>query len=324
MRRHCGIRWTVLFLVLLCPGLLAAAEIFPAKPIRLVVPFAPGGISDLLARAIAEKMTDTLQQPVIVDNRAGAGGNIGTRIVARAVADGYTLLFCAPAFSTNVSLAADAGYDPVKDFVPVAQVATATNILVATPQLGVGSVRQLIDAARLRPGALNYGSGGAGTSGQLAAVLFQSATGVSMTHVPYKGAGPALTALLGNEVQLMFLPVVLAMPHLPGGRLVPLAVTGAGRSRVAPQVPTIAEVAIPGFDVTSWFGVVAPANLRPDRQALLHASIVRGLRTSEVADRLLAQGAEPAIKSASEFGMYVKADVEKWAKVINSAGIKTK
>jgi len=323
--KQCDVmRRAAFLLALLCAWPVAAAEKFPAKPIRMVVPFAPGGISDVLARTIAEKMTDALGQPVIIDNRGGASGSIGTRIVARASADGYTLLFCSPAFATTVSLSSQAGYDPIKDFAPVAQVASATNLLVAAPATGVRSVTQLIDAARKRPGVLNYGSGGAGTSGQLAAELFQSAAGVKMTHVPYKGAGPALTALLGNEVQLMFLPVVLAMPHLAGGRLVPLAVTGAERSRAVPKVPTIAEAAIPGFDVTSWFGVMAPAAVPRGRVAPLHASIVRALRMPEIAERLMAQGAEPAIKSADEFGAYVKSEVGKWAGVIKSAGIKTR
>ena len=323
MKRSDVMRRAVLLLALLCIWPVAAAEKYPAKPIRMVVPFAPGGISDVLARTIAEKMTDALGQPVIVDNRGGAGGSIGTRIVARAAADGYTLLFCAPAFATTVSLSSQAGYDPIKDFTPVAQVASATNLLVAVSAIGVRSVKQLIDVARKSPGVLNYGSGGAGTSGQLAAELFQAAAGVKMTHVPYKGAGPALTALLGNEVQLMFLPVVLAMPHLAGGRLVPLAVTGGERSHAVPNVPTIAEAAIPGFDVTSWFGVMAPAAVPRDRVAQLHASIVRVLRMPEVAERLKAQGAEPAIKSADEFGAYVSSEVEKWRGVIKSAGIKT-
>jgi len=289
----------------------------------MVVPFAPGGISDVLARLIAEKMTVELGQTVIVDNRAGASGNIGTRIVARAAADGYTLLFCAPAFATNVSLSSDAGYDPIKDFAPVAHVASATNLLVVAPQIGVKSLHQLIEAARKRPGHLNYGSGGAGTSGQLAAELFQSSASIKLTHVPYKGAGPGLTALLGNEVQLMFLPVVLAIPHLAGGRLVPLAVTGKERSRVVPNVPTIAEAAIPDFDVASWFGVMAPVAVPRDRRIYLNRVINRALSSPEVAARLIAQGAEPAIKTAEQFGVYVSEDVEKWARVIKSAGIKT-
>lgn len=305
-----------------CPAVLA--EQYPARPIRMVVPFAPGGISDLLARAVAEKITGPLGQTVIVDNRAGAGGNIGTRIVAKAAADAYTLIFCSPAFATNVSISADAGYDPVKDFAPVAQVASATNILVVAPQIGIRSLPQLIEASRKRPGEFNYGSGGAGTSGQLAAELFQSASDVRMTHVPYKGAGPALTALLGNEVQLMFLPVVLAIPHLTSGRLVPLAVTGAQRYRATPNVPTISEVSIPGFDVTSWFGILAPAATPQLRVTLLNLNINRVLRLPELAERMVAQGAEPEVKSPKEFGDYVQKEVERWSRVIKTAGIKNR
>lgn len=324
MKTCCMVRSAAFFLVSLCVFSAAIAEQFPIRPIRMIVPFAPGGISDVLARAVAERMTKSLGQTVIVDNRAGAGGNIGTRIAAKATADGYTLLFCSPAFATNISLFADAGYDPIKDFSPIAQVASATNMLVVAPQIGVRSLQQLIEAARRRPRELNYGSGGAGTSGQLAAELFQFAADVKITHIPYKGAGPALTALLGNEVQLMFLPVVLAIPHLASGRLVPLAVTGRNRSRAAPNVPTISEVAIPGFDVTSWFGILAPAGVPPFKVASLNASINGALRLDEVAERLMAQGAEPEIKSPREFGEYVKNEVEKWEKVIKSAGIGTR
>lgn len=313
----------VVFFAVFLPGFLAAAaDEYPARPVRLVVPFAPGGISDVLARVVAERIAGSLGQTVIVDNRAGAGGNIGTRIVAKAVPDAYTLLFCSPSFATNVSISADAGYDPVRDFAPVAQVASATNILVVSPQTGVRSLQQLIEVVGKRPGEFNYGSGGAGTSGQLAAELFQSAANLKIRHIPYKGAGPALTALLGNEVQLMFLPVVLAMPHLTSGRLVPLAVTGAQRYRATPAVPTISEIAVPGFDVTSWFGVLAPATTPQSRVMLLNLNINRVLRLPEVAERLVTQGAEPDVKSPAEFGNYLKGEVERWGRVIKSAGIK--
>jgi tripartite-type tricarboxylate transporter receptor subunit TctC len=297
------------------------AQNYPAKPIRMVVPFAPGGISDIFARMTAEKISESVHQPVVVDNRGGASGNIGTEMVATAPADGYTLLFVAPAFATNVSLYARPGYDPVKDFAPVAQVASATNVVVTTPAVGVRTVRQLIERAAARPGALNYGSGGAGTSGQLAAELFQSAAGVKITHVPYKGAGPALTALMGNEVQLMFSPVILVVPHVASGRLVPLAVTSAERSRAFPNVPTIAEAAIPGFDVSSWFGVVAPAGTPRERLALLHDAIVRALQMPDVAEKFSAQGAEPVVRTSEAFGAYIKEEIVKWSRVIKNAGL---
>lgn len=310
--------------LLLRPALLAmaatimspcAAQAYPEKPIRMVVPFAPGGISDILARMTAERITEMLRQTVVVDNRGGASGNIGTALVAGAAADGYTLLFVAPAFATNVSLYSKPGYDPVKDFTPVAQVAGATNVLVTAPPTGIRSVKQLIDAASARPGVLNYGSGGAGTSGQLA-------THVKMTHVAYKGAGPALTALLGNEVQLMFSPVILVTPHVANGRLVALAVTSGERSRAFPDVPTIAETAVQGFDVTSWFGVVAPAGTPRERVTLLHGAVVRALKTREFADRLAAQGAEAVVRTPEGFGDYIRSEAGKWAGVIRQAGLK--
>lgn len=305
----------------LCVG-PCAAQTYPDKPIRMVVPFAPGGISDILARMTAEKISESLRQSVVVDNRGGASGNIGTALVAAAPADGYTLLFVAPAFATNVSLYSKPGYDPLKDFTPLAQVAAATNLLVTTPAVNVSTLKQLIDAASAKPGALNYGSGGAGTSGQLAAELFQAAAGVKMTHVPYKGAGPALTALLGNEVQLMFSPVILVLSHVASGRLVPLAVTSAQRSRAFPNVPTIAEAAVQGFDVTSWFGVVAPAGTPKQRIALLHGAIVRALQSPEFAEKLAAQGAEAVVRTPEAFGGYIKVEVDKWAGVIRRAGLK--
>jgi tripartite-type tricarboxylate transporter receptor subunit TctC len=300
----------------------AIAQTFPSKPIRMVVPFAPGGISDILARTVAEKLMEATGQPVVVDNRAGASGNIGTQMVMKAAPDGYTLLFCAPAFATNVSLYAHAGYDPVRDFTAVAQVASATNVVVATPATGIRSVKQLIDVARSQPGVLNYGSGGAGTSGQLAAELFQMTANIKITHVPYKGAGPALTALLGNEVQLMFSPVMLVLPQVTNGKLAPLAVTSARRSRVFPDVPTIDEAAIHGFDVTSWFGIVAPIGTPKARIDVLHEHILRALRIPDVADRLMRQGAEPVIRTADDFGAYIRSEVDTWARVIKSAGIK--
>ena len=288
----------------------------------MIVPFAPGGISDILARMIAQKLADATGQAVVVDNRGGASGNIGTEMAANAAPDGYTLLFCSPAFATNVSLFAHAGYDPLKDFVPVAEVASATNVVVATPAIGVHSMKQLIDGARAQPGSLNYGSGGAGTSGQLAAELLQMAVNIRMVHVAYKGAGPALTALLSNEVQVMFAPVILVLSHVRSGKLVALAVTSGERSRAFPDVPTVAEAAVPGFDVTSWFGVVAPAATPRDRIDLIHRHIARALRMSDVGERMIAQGAEPGWRTVDEFGAYIRSEVEKWARVIKSAGIK--
>ena len=299
-----------------------AAEPYPTKPIRMVVPFAPGGISDILARLAGEQINAATGQPVVIDNRAGASGNIGIETVARAPGDGYTLLFAAPAFATNVSLYSNARYDPVRDFAPVAQVASATNVMVVAPALGVRNVKQLIDLANQKPGALNYGSGGAGTSGQLAAELLQLSTNAKLTHVPYKGAGPALTALLGNEVQLMFSPVLLVVPHINSGRLLPLAVTSAERSKSLPNVPTVSESAVLGFDVTSWFGVVAPASISRDKVLLLHSAITRGLARREVAERLLAHGADPVVRSPELFGSYIKVEVDKWARVIKAANIK--
>ena len=314
--------------ILLCCGVTgalhpdrASAQIYPAKPLRLVVPFPPGGISDILARIVADRLTESLAQPIVVENRGGAGGNIGTELVARAAPDGYTLLFCAPAFAISPSLYRKLGYDPIKDFSPVAQVAAATNLLVANPSLPARSIKQLIALAQARPGAINYGSGGSGTSGQLAAELFKLLANVNIVHVPYKGAGPAVTALLGGEVQLMFAPIPIVLPHVNAGKLQPLAVTGVTRSRAAPDVPTIAEAAIPGFDVTSWFGVLAPALAPKTVINRLNSDINKALRLPEVQERMAGQGAEPAIGTPDDFGKYIRSEIRKWGKVIKRAGI---
>ncbi len=298
------------------------SDTYPTKPIRLVVPFAPGGLSDILARIMAARLGESLGRPMVVDNRAGAGGNIGTELVAKAAPDGYTLLFCSPTLALSPSLYSKLGFDPVKDFAPVAQVAAATNLVVVNPSLNVRSFKELIDLAKAKPGALNYGSGGVGTTGQLAAELLKLNANINIVHVAYKGAGLAVTALLGNEVQVMFAPLPLVLPHVNSGKLLPLAVTSAERSRAVPNVPTIAEVAIPGFDVTSWFGVVAPAGTPRAVVNRLSTDAGKALQSAEVKEKMAGQGAEPFLRTADDFGNYIQVEVKKWAEVIKRAGIK--
>ena len=298
------------------------SDTYPIKPIRLVVPFAPGGLSDILARITAARLGESLGRPMVVDNRAGAGGNIGTELVAKAAPDGYTLLFCSPTLALSPSLYSKLGFDPVKDFAPVAQVAAATNLVVVNPSLNVRSFKELIELAKAKPGALNYGSGGVGTTGQLAAELLKLNANINIVHVAYKGAGLAVTALLGNEVQVMFAPLPLVLPHVTSGKLLPLAVTSAERSRAVPNVPTIAEVAIPGFDVTSWFGIVAPAGTPRAVVNRLSADAGKALQSAEVKEKMAGQGAEPFLRTADDFGNYIQVEVKKWAEVIKRAGIK--
>ncbi len=270
---------------------------------------------------MATRLADSLGRPVVVDNRAGAGGNIGTELVAKAAPDGYTLLFCSPTFALSPSLYSKLGFDPVRDFSPVAQVASATNLVVVNPSLPINNVKELIEQAKARPGVMNYGSGGVGTSGQLAAELLKLSANVNIVHVPYKGAGLAVNALLGGEIQLMFAPLPLALPHVNAGKLRALAVTGITRSRAVPAVPTIAEAAIPGFDVTSWFGVLAPAATPKPIVNRLYADISKALQMSEVQERMASQGAEPSLRSPDDFGKYILSEVKKWGEVIKRAGI---
>jgi tripartite-type tricarboxylate transporter receptor subunit TctC len=298
------------------------SDTYPTKPIRLVVPFAPGGLSDILARIMAARMGESLGRPMVVDNRAGAGGNIGTELVAKAAPDGYTLLFCSPTLALSPSLYSKLGFDPVKDFAPVAQVAGATNLVVVNPSLNVRSFKELIELAKAKPGVLNYGSGGVGTTGQLAAELLKLTANVNIVHIAYKGAGLAVTALLGNEVQVMFAPLPLVLPHVNSGKLLPLAVTSAERSRAVPNVPTIAEVAIPGFDVTSWFGIVAPAGTPPAVVNRLSADAGKALQSADVQEKMAGQGAAPFHRASDDFGQYIQDEVKKWAEVIKRAGIK--
>jgi tripartite-type tricarboxylate transporter receptor subunit TctC len=295
---------------------------YPTKPIRLVVPFPPGGLSDILARIVAARMGESLGRPVVIDNRAGAGGNIGTELVAKAAPDGYTLLFCSPTLALSPSLYSKLGFDPIKDFVPVAQVASATNLVVVNPLLNVRSIKQLIELAQAKPGVLNYGSGGVGTTGQLAAELLKLTANVNIVHVAYKGAGLAVTALLGNEVQVMFAPLPLVLPHVNSGKLLPLAVTSAERSRAVPNVPTIAETAIPGFDVTSWFGILAPAGTPRTIIERLSTDAGKALQSADVQEKMAGQGAEPSLRSSDDFGKYIQIEIKKWAEVIKRAGIK--
>ena len=298
------------------------SDAYPTKPIRLVVPFAPGGLSDILARIMAARMGESLGRPMMVDNRAGAGGNIGTELVAKAAPDGYTLLFCSPTLALSPSLYSKLGFDPVKDFAPVAQVAGATNLVVVNPSLNVRSFKELIELAKAKPGVLNYGSGGVGTTGQLAAELLKLTATVNIVHVAYKGAGLAVTALLGNEVQVMFAPLPLVLPHVNSGKLLPLAVTSAERSRAVPNVPTIAEVAIPGFDVTSWFGIVAPAGTPRAAVNRLSTDAGKALQSADVQEKMAGQGADPFHRASDDFGQYIQNEVKKWAEVIKLAGIK--
>ena len=302
----------------------ASAQSYPAKPIRFVVPYPPGGSVDIAARALGQKLTEAWGQPVVVDNRAGAGGNIGADLVAKSPADGYTLLMGAVAtHAINPTLYGKLPYDPVKDFTPVALVVQVPNILVLNPSVPAKSVKELIELARAKPGALNFGSGSTGSTGHLAGELFNTMAGVKMVHIPYKGAAPAMADLLSGQVQLMFDNLANALPNVKAGRLRALAVTTLARSPAVPDLPTVAESGLPGFDLTTWFGVMVPAGTPPDIVAKLNAEIVRALNSNDMRERLEKMGAEPPTNNTPEhFAAFIRTEAAKYAKVVRDSGAK--
>jgi tripartite-type tricarboxylate transporter receptor subunit TctC len=301
----------------------ALAQTYPAKPIRLVVPFPPGGTTDILAREAGARLATTLGQPVVIDNRPGAGGNIGSDLVAKAAPDGYTLLMgTVGTHAINPSLYSKMPYDHVKDFAPVILVAGVPNVLEVTPSLPVNSVADLIKLAKEKPGQINFASSGSGTSIHLSGELFKAMAGVDMTHVPYKGSAPALTDLMGGQVQVMFDNLPSSLPFIKAGKLRAIAVTSLKRAPALPDVPTISESGLPGFEASSWFGVLAPAGTPPGVVARINAEINKWLQSPEGKDQLLAQGAQAAGGTPEQFAAHIRAETEKWAKVVKASGAK--
>lgn len=299
----------------------AHAQEYPVRPVRLVVSTSPGAGVDIVARIAAQRMTDTLGVQIVVDNRAGAGGIIGVQSVARSAPDGYTLLMAAPSFAISASLTRDVPYDVIRDFVPVGQATTGHYIVVVHSALPVHSLKDLIALAKSRPGQLNFGSGGNGNSTHLAAELFKNLAGIDIVHVPYKGSGPAITDLLAGQIHFMFANITAAVPHVKTGKLRALAASGNVRSLALPDLPTVAEAGLPGYAVTSWFGIVAPARTPQDTIGKLNSALTTAMRERDMRDRLAAEGAEPAPGSPGEFGQLIAREVVIWAKVIKSAGV---
>jgi len=300
----------------------SAAEAYPDKPIRLIVPQPPGGTSDILARVLALKLAENLRQQIIIDNRAGASGTIGTDLAAKSPPDGYTLVLVYTTHATTPGIYGKLPYDPVADFAPITLAAAAPLLLVVHPKIPVTSVKELIAYAKTRPGELNFCSAGNGSGSHLAGELFNTMTGVKLTHIPYKGSGLAITELIGGQVQLMFAGIVPIDPHVKSGRVRSIAVTSAKRSVAIPQVPTIAESGLPGFEVVGWYGVLAPARTPHPVVARLHNEFVKILQTQDIRDRLLSEGAEPVGNTPAEFTAFIKTDIGRWAKVIKAAGAK--
>jgi tripartite-type tricarboxylate transporter receptor subunit TctC len=299
----------------------AAAQGYPAKPVRFVVPYAPGGSTDTLARTIGIKLTDLLGQQVVVDNRPGASGNIGMDIVARALPDGYTIVLGYIAnLAIDPSLYSKMPYDPVRDFAPITELASSPNVLVAHPSVPVTSFKDLL--VKAKQGQFNFASAGVGSVGHLTGELLNQMAGIRMVHVPYKGSGQAVTDLLGGHVQLMFSGFSSTLPHIKAGRLRALAVTGAQRSPAAPDVPTIAESGFPGFEATAWYGVLAPAKTPKPVVSRLHNDIVKVLQEPDVKNRLSGLGFEIVGSTPEQFSAYIKSEIKKWAKAVKASGAK--
>ncbi|ELA00061.1 MFS transporter [Cupriavidus sp. TKC] len=300
-----------------------ATEAFPTKPIRLVVPFTPGGTTDILARLIAQKSGEVLGQSVIVDNRPGAGGNIGAEAVARATPDGYTLLMGTLGTQvTNQFIYARMPYDSAKDFAPVTLVANSPNVLLVNSTLPANSVGELIALAKREPGKINYASTSTGGSPHLSGELLNAMAGTTMQHVPYKGAAPAMTDLLAGQVNLMFDNLPSALAQIQAGKVKALAVTSIKRASVLPAVPTVRESGLPGYEVNSWFGLLAPAGTPPERVRQIQQAVDKALAMPDVRKRIEQLGAEPGGEGSAAFAAEIKADTEKWSRVIKSAGIK--
>lgn len=298
----------------------AAAQAYPAKPIRIVVPYPPGGVTDILTRIIGQKLTETWRQQVIIDNRAGGSGNIGAEAVVRAPADGYTLLSASTVHTVNPSLYTKLSYDPLKDFTSITLMAQVANVLVVHPSLPVKSVKEFIAFAKQRPGQLHYSSAGNGSAPHLTAELFKIKTGVNLVHVPYKGAAPAMTDLLAGHVALTFATAPSGVPPVQQGRLRALGVSSASRMPALPDVPTIAEAGVPGYEAVGWNGLVGPAGLPPAVVGAINAEVGRILKAPDIHKRLVDLGVEPRTSTPGELAAFLKEEVEKWAKVVKESG----
>jgi tripartite-type tricarboxylate transporter receptor subunit TctC len=312
-------RWIVLFA--LAAATTAAAQSFPSRPVRMVIPFTVGSAADIIARAMEPQMRERLAQPLVIDNRGGAGGNIAAEVTAKASPDGHTVMMATiGTHAINYSLYSKLNFHPVRDFTPIAFVGESPNMLVTTNRVAVTTVKELIALAKAKPGQLNYGSSGAGTTVHLSGELFNTMAGVKTIHVPFKGASEALTALLGGQVDFMFASLSSAIPQVKAGKLKGFAVTGPERSPSVPDLPTMSEAALPGFAAAAWFGVVGPAGVPKQAVDTLAKATLSSLETKEVKDRLFASGVEIRPAGAEVFAKLIKSEMEKWAKVVKESG----
>ena len=302
---------------------LANAQAYPAKPIRIIAAQTAGGGTDLFARLLGQKISESWKQPVVIENRPGAGGTIGNDITAKSAPDGYTLILAtAGQMVINQNLYPDSGHDPLKELAPIALFATSPLILVVHPSVPAHSVKELIAVARAAPNRLNHGSGGGGSPAHLAAELFKVMTGTQMTHVPFKGVAPSVTAVIAGQIDLTFASTAAVLQQVKAQRLRALAVSTPRRSQIVADLPTVAEAGVPGYEVTTWFGLFGPAALPKDIIAKLNGEVIRILALTDVRERLYNEGAETSRLTVEEFNAFVRADAARWAKVIKSAGIK--
>ena len=301
---------------------LALAQSFPTRPVRIIVPFPPGGATDVMARVIAQKLSESWGQQAVVENKPGASGTIGSDLVAKSVADGYTLLLQGTQHAINLSIYKQLPYDTLRDFTPVAYIAAAPFLLVLHPSVPANSVTELIAYIKAKPGGVNYGSSGVGGAAHLAGEMFKTAAGVQLTHIPYKGAAPAMADLLGGQVPMVFDPIPTSLPHVRGGRIKVLAITSAQRTPLMPEVPTVAESGLPGFEVAAWFGLYAPAATPADIVGKLNADVNRVLQLPEVKEKFAALGADSAPMTTDQFAVHLRTEIAKFAKAIKDSGAK--
>jgi len=313
------VAWLLPALFLVAP---AAAQTWPVRTVRIVVPFAPGGGIDALARALAQKLTEQAGATFVVDNRPGAGGVLGAELVAHAKPDGYTLLVAGTEFGINPVTRSNLQYDPFRDFIPISQLVTLQNILASHPSVPARNVKELIVLAKAHPAQLTYGSSGTGGGPHLAGELFQSVAGIKWVHVPFKGAGPASIAIMGGQIDFMFSSTAGLAEHVRTGRLRAIAVTGDKRFREMPDVPTVAESGMPGYSVTGWNGLCAPAGLQPELVRRIHAEATRALGNPDVAAMLTKTGVEPVMSSPGAFGIFLRTEIAKWTRVVRESGIR--
>jgi len=316
--------WLRLMLTLVCAGVagLSMAQTYPDKPVRIVVPYPPGGPTDIVARLVAVKLSEQMGQPFLIENKGGGGGNPGAEYVARSAPDGYTLVVATTAHAINPSLFSKLNYQLLKDFSPISQLTGGPLVIVANPALAANNLPELIALAKSKNGGLNYASSGNGQSTHLSAELFNAMAGVKMVHIPYKGSAPALTDVMGGQADLMFDTMLSAMPHVKGGKLKALAVTSAQRSVAAPELPTVAESGLPGYEAIAWNGLLAPSGTPKAVVARLNAEIKKVLAQPDVRQRIEAQGFAPSWNTPEAFENFMKAEVDKWAKVVKVSGAK--